>query len=79
MAHVVLREGSELTADSLRAHMKAALAPHKCPRVFVFDRSLPRTATGKLQRFLLRTSRSRCTDQDRLDPAHGPAGVRRHG
>lgn len=54
VAHVVLREGSELTADSLRAHMKAALAPHKCPRVFVFDRSLPRTATGKLQRFLLR-------------------------
>ncbi|MFD4024115.1 AMP-binding protein [Streptomyces sp. NPDC058576] len=54
VAHVVLREGSEQTADSLRAHMKASLAPHKCPRVFVFPTSLPRTATGKLQRFLLR-------------------------
>ncbi|RPK56784.1 Benzoate--CoA ligase [Streptomyces sp. ADI96-02] len=54
VAHVVLREGSRQTADSLRAHMKAVLAPHKCPRLFVFRPSLPRTATGKLQRFLLR-------------------------
>ncbi|MFI1224620.1 MULTISPECIES: AMP-binding protein [unclassified Streptomyces] len=54
VAHVVLTEGSEQTADSLRAHMKANLAPHKCPRLFVFEQSLPRTATGKLQRFLLR-------------------------
>ncbi|MEU0161639.1 AMP-binding protein [Streptomyces sp. NPDC006261] len=54
VAHVVLTEGSEQTADSLRAHMKACLAPHKCPRAFVFEQSLPRTATGKLQRFLLR-------------------------
>ncbi|WP_327221074.1 AMP-binding protein [Streptomyces cyaneofuscatus] len=54
VAHVVLTEGSEQTADSLRARMKAVLAPHKCPRVFVFEQSLPRTATGKLQRFLLR-------------------------
>ncbi|MFI9015218.1 AMP-binding protein [Streptomyces griseus] len=54
VAHVVLTEGSQQTADSLRAHMKAGLAPHKCPRVFVFQPSLPRTATGKLQRFLLR-------------------------
>lgn len=56
VAHVVLREGSEQTADTLRAHVKAGLAPHKCPRVFVFQQSLPRTATGKLQRFLLRDS-----------------------
>lgn len=54
VAHVVLTEGSEQTADALRAHMKANLAPHKCPRAFVFEQSLPRTATGKLQRFLLR-------------------------
>ncbi|MFJ9622510.1 AMP-binding protein [Streptomyces sp. NPDC101181] len=54
VAHVVLTEGSEQTADALRAHMKASLAPHKCPRVFVFEQALPRTATGKLQRFLLR-------------------------
>ncbi|WP_406391431.1 AMP-binding protein [Streptomyces sp. NBC_00887] len=55
-AYVVLREGAEQSADSLRAHVKSELAPHKCPRVIEFLPSLPRTATGKLQRFLLRTS-----------------------
>ncbi|MFD9428244.1 MULTISPECIES: AMP-binding protein [unclassified Streptomyces] len=54
VAHVVLREGSTLSADSLRAYMKGTLAPHKCPRVFSFTAALPRTATGKLQRFRLR-------------------------
>ncbi|MDX3430773.1 AMP-binding protein [Streptomyces sp. ME01-18a] len=53
-AYVVPREGAVLSGDELRAHMKAELAPHKCPRAFVFLPELPRTATGKLQRFLLR-------------------------
>lgn len=53
-AYVVPREGAVLSDDELRAHMKAELAPHKCPRVFMFLPELPRTATGKLQRFLLR-------------------------
>lgn len=35
--------------------MKDELAPHKCPRVIEFLPTLPRTATGKLQRFRLRT------------------------
>ncbi|NEC05123.1 AMP-binding protein [Streptomyces sp. SID7909] len=53
-AYVVEREGAELTADQLRAFMRAELAPHKCPRRFTFLPALPRTATGKLQRFRLR-------------------------
>ncbi|WP_406145304.1 AMP-binding protein [Streptomyces sp. NBC_01012] len=53
-AYVVPREGAGLSADALRTHMKAELAPHKCPRAFEFLPALPRTATGKLQRFLLR-------------------------
>jgi 2-aminobenzoate-CoA ligase len=53
-AYVVPREGALLSADDLRTHMKAELAPHKCPRAFEFLPALPRTATGKLQRFLLR-------------------------
>src|SRR6478735_6040437 len=53
-AYVVLHEGASLSADDLRAHMKAALSPHKCPRTVEFVPALPRTATGKLQRFLLR-------------------------
>ncbi|MFD5727694.1 AMP-binding protein [Streptomyces sp. NPDC058368] len=53
-AYVVEREGAELTADRLRTFMRAELAPHKCPRRFTFLPALPRTATGKLQRFRLR-------------------------
>ncbi|MCX0246723.1 AMP-binding protein [Streptomyces drozdowiczii] len=53
-AYVVLREGAELTADQLRTFMRAELAPHKCPRRITFLPALPRTATGKLQRFRLR-------------------------
>ncbi|MEV7413735.1 AMP-binding protein [Streptomyces sp. NPDC089919] len=54
VAYAVLRAGSRLTAEDLRAFMKTELAPHKCPRVFVFPPELPRTATGKLQRYRLR-------------------------
>ncbi|MEU6017561.1 AMP-binding protein [Streptomyces sp. NPDC047515] len=53
-AYVVLREGAALSADELRTYMKTRLAPHKCPRLIEFLPSLPRTATGKLQRFRLR-------------------------
>ncbi|MET9882760.1 AMP-binding protein [Streptomyces sp. NPDC006430] len=54
VAYTVTRVGSALTEEALRAFMRAELAPHKCPRAFVFLQSLPRTATGKLQRFRLR-------------------------
>ncbi|MFF5444191.1 AMP-binding protein [Streptomyces sp. NPDC012888] len=54
VAYAVTREGATVTEEALRAFMKAELAPHKCPRTFVFLPALPRTATGKLQRFRLR-------------------------
>ncbi|MFJ5547412.1 AMP-binding protein [Streptomyces sp. NPDC093225] len=54
VAYTVLRDGSPVTEEDLKAFMKAELAPHKCPRVFVLSPALPRTATGKLQRFRLR-------------------------
>ncbi|MET9320578.1 AMP-binding protein [Streptomyces sp. NPDC003038] len=54
VAYTVTRQGVVLTEDTLRTFMRAELAPHKCPRAFVFLPSLPRTATGKLQRFRLR-------------------------
>ncbi|MER5504841.1 AMP-binding protein [Streptomyces sp. NPDC002766] len=55
VAHVVLREGAVRDADALRAFVKSELAPYKCPREIHFADALPRTATGKLQRFKLRT------------------------
>jgi benzoate-CoA ligase family protein len=56
-ALVVLKDlelASEALADELRAHVKAMLAPYKYPRWVEFVRELPKTATGKIQRFKLR-------------------------
>jgi 2-aminobenzoate-CoA ligase len=44
----------EILAEQLKAHVKATIAPFKYPREIEFVRELPRTATGKLQRFALR-------------------------
>jgi 2-aminobenzoate-CoA ligase len=55
VAYVVVEEGAERDAGALRAFVKSELAPYKCPREIVFLAALPRTATGKLQRFRLRT------------------------
>ncbi|MGH3735908.1 MAG: AMP-binding protein [Micromonosporaceae bacterium] len=57
VAHVVLRPG--VTGDEekiveLREHCKAQIAPYKCPKIVEFRDSLPRTSTGKVQRFVLR-------------------------
>ncbi len=56
-AYVVLRPGHapgpELT-KALQDHVKAEIAPYKYPRLIEFVEALPRTQTGKLQRFELR-------------------------
>ncbi|MET7983797.1 MULTISPECIES: AMP-binding protein [unclassified Streptomyces] len=54
VAYTVLKEGARRDAESLRAFLKSELAPYKCPREIIFLDALPRTATGKLQRFRLR-------------------------
>ncbi|MFF3462228.1 AMP-binding protein [Streptomyces sp. NPDC001984] len=56
VAYVVVKEGADRDEDALRAFVKSELAPYKCPREIVFLDALPRTATGKLQRFRLRTT-----------------------
>ena len=56
-AFVILTEpgdASDALADELREHCKAGLAPYKYPRWFNFVDELPKTATGKIQRFKLR-------------------------
>ncbi|WP_320777942.1 AMP-binding protein [Streptomyces sp. CRN 30] len=55
VAYVVARPGAPRDAEELRARVRAELAPYKCPRAIVFLDALPRTATGKLQRYRLRT------------------------
>jgi 2-aminobenzoate-CoA ligase len=57
-AFVVLKPGSdtgEAMAKQLQEHVKNAIAPYKYPRAIEFVDALPRTETGKLQRFKLRT------------------------
>jgi benzoate-CoA ligase family protein len=56
-AFVVLKrpqDASEGLADTLKAHVKSRLAPYKYPRWIEFVEELPKTATGKIQRFKLR-------------------------
>jgi fatty-acyl-CoA synthase len=53
-AIVVLRENESLTAEELIAFARERLAHYKCPTSVDFVTALPRTATGKLQKFVLR-------------------------
>jgi 4-hydroxybenzoate-CoA ligase len=56
-AFIVLRDGyavDEQLIETLRVHVKTAAGPWKYPRWIDIRRDLPRTATGKLQRFKLR-------------------------
>ncbi|MCI1192853.1 benzoate-CoA ligase family protein [Calidifontimicrobium sp. SYSU G02091] len=53
-AFVVLKPGGTATADELKAFVKDKLAPYKYPRQIEFIDELPKTATGKIQRFKLR-------------------------
>jgi benzoate-CoA ligase len=56
-AYVVLKDGqepSEELANELKAFVKERVAPFKYPRWIEFVPELPKTATGKIQRFRLR-------------------------
>jgi benzoate-CoA ligase len=53
-AFVVLKAGQAATEEELKAFVKERLAPYKYPRFIEFVSELPKTATGKIQRFKLR-------------------------
>ncbi len=56
-AYVVLKTGRDACGDleeALKQHVKSMLSPHKYPRWIRFVEELPKTATGKIQRFKLR-------------------------
>ncbi len=57
-AYIVLKSGfipSDALADELKSYVKSRLAPFKYPRWIEFVHELPKTATGKIQRFTLRS------------------------
>ena len=53
-AYVVLKPGKQASVEDLQAYVKTKLAPYKYPRWIEFADELPKTATGKIQRFKLR-------------------------
>jgi len=54
IALVVATEGAELSGEQVIAHCRTVLAGYKCPKQVELRDELPRTATGKLQKFRLR-------------------------
>jgi fatty-acyl-CoA synthase len=62
-AFVVVRPGETVSADALRQFCRAHLAHFKVPRAFNFVDALPKTATGKIQKYVLRGGGSAITKQ----------------
>ncbi|MGW7428873.1 AMP-binding protein [Streptomyces sp. NPDC054861] len=77
VAYTVVRQGvprDAETATALRTFVRARLVPYKSPRKIVFLDALPRTATGKLQRFRLRTDDTGAEAGPVAGPEPGPIG-----
>src|SRR5205809_4813486 len=62
-AFVVLRDGASATADELREFARSHLAHFKAPHSVTFIEALPKTATGKIQKYVLRGGRSAIAKQ----------------
>ena len=57
-AFVILQDGAEATEDELKLHVRDNLAHFKTPKWVSFVDELPKTATGKVQKFQLRSSQA---------------------
>jgi fatty-acyl-CoA synthase len=62
-AFVVFKSGQSATADALREFCRAQMAHFKVPHGFTPIAELPKTATGKIQKFVLRKGRPNITAQ----------------
>jgi len=62
-AFVVLRSGASVDAPALRDYVRSRLAHFKCPTAYHFVTELPKTATGKVQKFVLRGGRAAISAQ----------------
>nr|WP_093061811.1 AMP-binding protein [Psychrobacillus sp. OK028] len=54
MAWVILKSGQHLTSDELKEYCKGKISFHKIPKYIEFIEAYPMTASGKIQKFLLR-------------------------
>lgn len=57
-AFVILRQGAKATEDDLKLHVRNAIAHFKTPQWISFVDELPKTATGKVQKFVLRSGKA---------------------
>jgi len=57
-AFVVLKTGQNATAEELRTFLRERMAHFKVPKSFTFVNELPKTATGKIQKYVLRSGKS---------------------
>jgi fatty-acyl-CoA synthase len=62
-AFVVLKPGASATSEELRLFTREKLAHFKCPHSFAFIAELPKTATGKIQKYVLRGRRAAIATQ----------------
>jgi len=54
MAWIIAKEGESLSSEEIRAYCKGKISHHKIPRYIEFTTSYPMTASGKIQKFMLR-------------------------
>ena len=66
IAFVDLRPGSTVTQDDIVRHVKSRLAHFKAPRLVVFQ-ELPKTSTGKIQKYALRESAAAIVETEELE------------
>jgi len=62
-AFVILRKGAKTTEEELKLHVRHSLAHFKTPQWVTFVDELPKTATGKVQKFILRAGRAAISRQ----------------
>jgi fatty-acyl-CoA synthase len=62
-AFVVLRPGATATEMQLREHARGVMAHFKVPTSFTFVAELPKTATGKIQKYVLRGGKAAIATQ----------------
>jgi len=57
-AFVILRKGAKATEAELKQHVRGQLAHFKTPQWITFVEELPKTATGKVQKYVLRAGKA---------------------
>ena len=62
-AFVVLHAGAHADQEELRSFVRERIARFKVPKAVIFVDELPKTATGKIQKFVLRGGRANITAQ----------------